>query len=164
MEDTPRTDADLMLLLSHVQHSLASEMTARLEGIGISPRAHCVLSKAMTGDLTQRALAELCDLDRTTMVTALDELEDAGLAERLPAPGDRRARIVGVTDAGRRKVAEAQMIVDDIYDDVLAAVPARERAAFVAALERLATGRLAAPADCERPVRRRGERGARMIP
>jgi MarR family transcriptional regulator, transcriptional regulator for hemolysin len=157
-EDPPRTDADLMLLLSHVSHALATEMTAGLEGIGITPRAHSVLSKAMTGDLTQRHLAELCDLDRTTMVTTLDELEAAGLAERRPAPGDRRARIVGVTDAGRRKVGEAQAIVDGIYEDVLASLPPRERTAFVAALERLATGLLSVPAECERPVRRRAER------
>ena len=158
------TDADLMLLLSQAGHALATEMTAGLEGIGISPRAHCVLSKAMSGDLTQGHLAELCDLDRTTMVVTLDELEAAGLAERRPAPGDRRARIIGVTEAGARKVAEAQAIVDGIYDDVLGALPARERAAFSAALERLVTGRLSAPADCERPVRRRAERARIVVP
>ena len=163
-DGTPRTDADLMLLLSLAGHALATEMTAGLEAIGISPRAHCVLSKAMTGDFAQGHLAELCDLDRTTMVVTLDELEAAGLAERRPAPGDRRARIIGVTEAGGRKVAEAQAIVDGIYDDVLGTLPAHERAAFIAALERLVTGRLSAPAECERPVRRRAERAPTVGP
>ena len=160
---TPRTDADLMLLLSQAGHALTTELTAGLEGIGISPRAHCVLSKAMTGSLTQGRLAELCDLDRTTMVVTLDELEAAGLAERRPAPGDRRARIIAVTESGKGKVAEAQEMVNGIYDDVLGTLPARERVAFVAALDRLVTGRLSAPAACERPVRRRSSRSATVV-
>jgi MarR family transcriptional regulator, transcriptional regulator for hemolysin len=162
-DDPPRTDADLMLLLGQTTHVLATEMAAGLERAGISPRAHCVLSKAMAGDFTQGHLAELCDLDRTTMVATLDELEAAGMAERRPAPGDRRARIIAVTAAGERKVAEAQAIVDGIYEDVLGTLPARERAAFVAALERLVTGRLSEPAQCARPVRRRAERAPTVI-
>src|SRR5262245_24135762 len=117
--DSPsRTDADLMLLLAQTSHALANELAAGLECLGVSPRAHCVLSKAMVGEFTQGHLAELCHLDRTTMVATLDELEAAGLAERRPAPGDRRARIVAVSPAGERMVAQAQAIVDGIYEDV----------------------------------------------
>jgi MarR family transcriptional regulator for hemolysin len=164
MSDEPApTDADLMLLLGQTTHALANELAAGLECLGVSPRAHCVLSKAMVGEFTQGHLAELCDLDRTTMVATLDELEAAGLAERRPAPGDRRARIIAVTAAGERMVAEAQAIVDGIYGDVLGSLPARERAAFVAALERLVTGRLSEPAQCARPVRRRAERSRAAI-
>src|SRR4029453_12506093 len=86
-DDPPRTDADLMLLLGQTTHALATEMAAGLGRAGISPRAHCVLSKAMAGDFTQGHLAELCDLDRTTMVATLDELEAAGMAERRGRPG-----------------------------------------------------------------------------
>jgi DNA-binding MarR family transcriptional regulator len=164
MEDAPaRTDADLMLLLGQASHALANELAAGLERLGVSPRAHCVLSKAMVGEFTQGHLAELCNLDRTTMVATLDELEAARLAERRPAPGDRRARIIAVTEAGERMVARAQDIVDGVYDDVLGSLPARERAAFVAALERLVTGRLSEPAECSRPVRRRAERAPTVV-
>ena len=162
-DDPPRTDADLMLLLGQTTHALANELAAGLQCLGLSPRGHCVLSKAMVGEFTQGALAQVCDLDRTTLVATLDELEAAGLAERLPAPGDRRARIIAVTEAGAAKVAEGRAIVDDVYDDVLGSLPARERAAFVGALERLVTGRLSEPADCGRPVRRRAERSPRVV-
>ncbi len=142
-EDPVRPDADLMLLLGQTSHALANELAAGLECLGVSPRAHCVLSKAMVGEFTQGHLAALCDLDRTTMVATLDELEAAGLAERRPAPGDRRARIVSVTDEPASAWSpSARAIVDGVYDDVLGSLPARERAAFVAALERLVTGRL----------------------
>jgi MarR family transcriptional regulator for hemolysin len=149
---------DLVLLLSQASHALTTELTAGLAALGISPRAHCVLSKAVTGELTQTRLAELCDLDKTTMVVTIDELEKAGLAERRLSSTDRRARIISVTEAGERILADARAIVARIYDDVLATLPAPEREAFVGGLVRLVEGRLATPVQCDRPVRRRALR------
>jgi MarR family transcriptional regulator, transcriptional regulator for hemolysin len=146
---------DLLLLLSQATHSLTTEMVAALAELGISPRAHCVLSHAMAGDLAQNQLAELCGLDKTTMVVTIDELEKAGLAERRLSSTDRRARIISVTDAGERIVAEGNEIVARIFDDVLSVLPAGERGVFVSGLERLVSGRLSTPVHCDRPVRRR---------
>jgi MarR family transcriptional regulator, transcriptional regulator for hemolysin len=159
----PRLAPDLAFMLSQVSHALATELTAALTELGISPRAHCVLSKALTGELTQNRLAELCALDKTTMVVTIDEMERAGLAERRPSSTDRRARIIAVTEAGRQLVAAAQQIVSRIHTDVLAALPAEERDAFVSALERLLDGRLGTPVQCERPVRRRVPRAAHFV-
>ncbi|MGH9277507.1 MAG: MarR family winged helix-turn-helix transcriptional regulator [Acidimicrobiales bacterium] len=147
-------DVDLALLLSQAAHSLTTELTAELAALGITPRAHCVLSKARAGDLTQNRLAELCNLDKTTMVVTMDELERAGLAARRPSTADRRARIISVTDAGARVVAQADEIVARIQGDVLDALPARERTSFVNGLARLAAGRLSTPVACERAPRR----------
>jgi MarR family transcriptional regulator, transcriptional regulator for hemolysin len=149
---------DLAFLLSWASHALATELTAALAELGISPRAHCVLVKAMPGELTQTQLAEACGLDKTTMVVTMDELEKRGLAERQLSGNDRRARIISVTDAGKRLAAKAQKIVDRIHSDVLAALPAGERRAFVDGLVRLVDGRLATTVPCERPVRRRAPR------
>jgi MarR family transcriptional regulator, transcriptional regulator for hemolysin len=152
---TADVDVDLMLLLDQAGHALSTELTAGLAGLGITPRAHCVLAHALAGDLTQTDLAERCGLDKTTMVVTMDELERAGLAERTPSTTDRRARLISVTAAGKRKLAQANTIVQRIYADVLAALPGTERQAFVAGLSRLVGGRLATPVHCERPVRRR---------
>jgi MarR family transcriptional regulator, transcriptional regulator for hemolysin len=151
---TERT-ADLIFLLSQAAHALTTELTAELEGLGITPRAHCVLTHALDGDQTQIQLAERCSLDKTTMVVTIDDLERAGLAERRPSPTDRRARIIVVTDAGREKVAQADDIVARIYGDVLGSLPDGERDGFVDGLSRLVAGRLATPPACDRPVRRR---------
>jgi DNA-binding MarR family transcriptional regulator len=133
-------------------------MTAQLQALGISPRAHCVLTHALRGELTQSQVAEQCALDKTTMVVTMDELEKAGLAERRSSGTDRRARIIAVTKAGERSVAEANAIVGRIYAEVLGALPAGQRDAFVAGLAQLVGGRLSTPAKCERPVRRRAVR------
>jgi MarR family transcriptional regulator, transcriptional regulator for hemolysin len=144
---------DLGLLLSRAAHGLHAELTAGLTELGISPRAHCVLSHALGGELTQSQLAGLCSLDKTTMVVTIDELERAGLAERRLSSTDRRARIIWVSPAGERLVERGREVVARIYDDVLGVLPEDERSEFVEALTRVA-GRLADPPRCETPVRR----------
>jgi MarR family transcriptional regulator, transcriptional regulator for hemolysin len=122
--------------------------------IGITPRAYCVLFHAMQAERTQIQLAEIADLDKTTMVVTVDELERAGLAERRPSSTDRRARIIAVTEAGKRAVAEGTRIADGVHQAVLDALPAGEREPLVAALSQLADGHLSVPAECGRPARR----------
>jgi DNA-binding MarR family transcriptional regulator len=145
-------------LLSQAHYALASELAAAFEPLGVSSRGHKVLAAAMTGERTQKELAELVGLDKTTMVVTLDELEAAGLAERRPSTSDRRARVIAVTKAGRRKVAEGRAVVDRIQADVLAALPERERRALLEGLGSLVQGRLSTPVECNPPLRRREAR------
>jgi DNA-binding MarR family transcriptional regulator len=153
--DPPALGIDLMLLLWKASHALATEHTAALAELGIAPRAYCVLSKAAAGELTQIQLAEVCGLDKTTMVVTVDELERAGLAERRLSPTDRRARIIAVTEAGREMIAAGKEIIARLHADILSALPDREQQAFVGALTRLVEGRLSDPVQCDPPVRRR---------
>jgi MarR family transcriptional regulator, transcriptional regulator for hemolysin len=150
-----KPSTDLLYLFAQASHVLTTELTAVLAELGISQRTYCVLSKAMSGELTQGQLAELTLLDKTTMVVTLDELERLGYAERQRSSTDRRARIVVVTKAGRKVVAAADKVVAGVYDDVLAALPDRERAALVESLTRLVEGRLSTPKPCQDPPRRR---------
>ena len=148
--------SDLGWLLSRISHALTTESTAALEDSGISPRGHSVLAAAMTGEYAQTELARMVGLDKTTMVVTVDDLEAQGLVERRPSKSDRRARLIKVTREGRRKVEVADGVLDRVREDVLAALPADERAVFLRALGRLACGRLAEPVPCTQPVRRRG--------
>jgi MarR family transcriptional regulator for hemolysin len=150
---TERT-TDLLILLSQAAHALQTELTAQLESLGITPRSHCVLTHALEGEQTQIRLAERCAMDKTTMVVTVDELERLGLAERRPSPTDRRARIIAVTEAGEKKVAESNAVVARLYRSVLDSLPEDEREPFVDALSRLVNVRLANPPACERAVRR----------
>jgi MarR family transcriptional regulator for hemolysin len=145
---------DLAMLFAEASHSLQTELTARLEHLGLSPREQCVLIKALDGDRTQIQLAELCQLDKTTMVVTVDRLETRGLVERRPAPNDRRARIIAVTDAGRELAQSGDDLVQGIFADVLGSLPDDERDIFASALSRLVTQRLADPPTCVQPVRR----------
>jgi MarR family transcriptional regulator for hemolysin len=131
--------ANLGWLLSQASHALKTELTAALEDLGVSPRAHHVLHTAMGGEYTQTELARIVGLDKTTMVVTLDELEAAGLAQRTPSATDRRTRVVAVTKAGEHKVRQAEEIAARIQADVLDALPAGERQALYSGLRRLNT-------------------------
>ena len=159
-----RPEADVAFLLSQASHALATELTARLAELGISPRAHCVLSKALAGEFTQTHVAEQCALDKTTMVVTLDALERQGLAERRPSGTDRRARIIAVTEEGERVATAADAIVALTYSDVMAALPERQREPFLESLAQLVGGRLSTPPECEKPPRRRAPRAPAAVP
>ena len=107
--DCPECLAEnLSWLLTQAHFNLVSEISAAFEPIGVSNRGYHVLTTALGSEHTQKELAELIGLDKTTMVVTVDELEKAGLAERRPSRTDRRARVVSVAKAGERTVREAQ--------------------------------------------------------
>ena len=167
--DTPqaqRADADecpeclagnLNWLLAQASHALATELAAAFASTGLSPRGHSVLGAAQTGTHTQKHLAELVGLDKTTMVATLDALERDGLATRVPSPTDRRAHVIEVTPAGRRKFAAGNKIIASVQADVLASLGEADGEALLGLLARLVADRLAEPAACQ-SVRRREPR------
>jgi DNA-binding MarR family transcriptional regulator len=150
---------NLNWLLTQAHYALASELAAAFEPLGISPRGHAVLGAATTGAHTQKQLAELVGLDKTTMVATLDELEAAGLAKRVPSTTDRRAHTVAVTTDGRRKITAANRVVAGVQADVLASLGQKLGGELMDALGNLVSKRFAEPAACK-AVRRREPRAA----
>jgi DNA-binding MarR family transcriptional regulator len=150
---------NLNWLLTQAHYALASELAAAFVPLGISPRGHAVLGAATTGSRTQKQLAEMVGLDKTTMVATLDELEKAGLARRVPSMTDRRAHTVEVTADGRRKITAANRIVARVQADVLASLGESLGGKLMDALGSLVRTRLAEPAACK-AVRRREPRAA----
>jgi DNA-binding MarR family transcriptional regulator len=149
-----RTEPDLSFLLDHTSHVLRSKMSAALAEIGLTARMHCVLVHALEEERTQIQLAEIGDMDKTTMVVTVDALEKAGLAERRPSSTDRRARIIAVTDEGARVAEKSQKIVDRVHHDALATLPDGDREALLRALKCLVDGGLANPVEAPRTARR----------
>ncbi|TNY35499.1 MarR family winged helix-turn-helix transcriptional regulator [Thermomonospora catenispora] len=149
---------DLSYLLDHTGHVLRTQMAAALAEIGLTPRMHCVLVHALQGERTQNQLAELGDMDKTTMVVTVDALERAGLAERRPSSTDRRARIIAVTPRGAEVARRSQQIVDRVHREALESLPEEERTVLLHALRRLAEGHLAEPVETPGAVRRARER------
>jgi MarR family transcriptional regulator for hemolysin len=149
-----RAVPDLSFMLAHASHVLATRMTAAFAEIGITPRDYCVLYHAASAELTQIELARVSDLDKTTLVVTLDELEAAGHAGRRASRADRRARVVVVTEDGRRLVAAGHQIADRVHREVLAELAPASRQVFMDSLAALVGGRLAEPVESERPVRR----------
>jgi len=80
-------------------HGVMEEQAVRH---GVSLREYLVLTALSSiAPSTQCALGQAIGLDKTTLTTLLDRLEQAGLLVRQADPQDRRARIPDVTQTGR---------------------------------------------------------------
>ena len=143
----PRSLAEHMgWLMSRASHALGAALTEGLVPLGLSLRDYTVLIAAERAAIeglprTQLALAQAARLDKSTMVVALDALEEEGLVERRPDPKDRRARIVVPTEAGRELLARAEGVVLGVEDEVLADLGDEERRALRGLLTRLVVER-----------------------
>ncbi|WP_405685820.1 MarR family winged helix-turn-helix transcriptional regulator [Streptomyces sp. NBC_00057] len=149
-----RNAPDLSYLLDHTSHVLRTQMSAALAEVGLTARMHCVLVHALEEERTQIQLAEIGDMDKTTMVVTVDALESAGLAERRPSSRDRRARIIAVTEKGARLAEQSRRIVDRVHEDTLQTLPSGDREALLRALNQLAGDHLATPEESPGTVRR----------
>ncbi|MDX3769715.1 MULTISPECIES: MarR family winged helix-turn-helix transcriptional regulator [Streptomyces] len=154
-----RTEPDLSFLLDHTSHVLRTQMAAALAEIGLTARMHCVLVHALEEERTQIQLAEIGDMDKTTMVVTVDALEKAGLAERRPSSKDRRARIIAVTEKGAQVAEASQRLVDGVHERALGSLPQDEREVLLQAMKRLVDGHLATPSESPQTVRRARQRG-----
>lgn len=93
-----------------------------------------VIVEANAG-LTQQALANAAHLDRSTMVTVLDKLEDRGLVERRAA--DRRSNGLFLTADGTALLRGLKRKVAQHERRVLKNLSANERNQLVALLQRI---------------------------
>jgi DNA-binding MarR family transcriptional regulator len=153
----PRPLAEHMgWLMSRASHAIGAALMESLAPLGLNLRDYTVLIAAERAAIegapqTQLALAQSGRLDKSTMVVAVDALEEEGLVERRPDPKDRRARIVVPTDAGRKLLARAEGVVLGVEDDVLADLSAEELRVLRGLLTRLVVGRRSAddePGSC----------------
>jgi DNA-binding MarR family transcriptional regulator len=79
---------------------------------------------------TQQALSTTLMMDRAKVVGLLNELETAGLIERLRSPEDRRRHVVQLTDAGIQGLAKAEFALTAAEDAVLGTLDDTQREAL----------------------------------
>ena len=97
-----------------------TRIAASLESIGLTPALFGLLNLlAMRDGAIQQELGAAMGVDPSTMVSLVDELERAGLAERRPHPADRRARAVTITPKGRRLLKRGRAMAANVEDEVL---------------------------------------------
>src|ERR1700760_1617990 len=99
-----------------------------LGSIGLTPALFALLNVlgARVGSIQQQLSSDM-GIDPSAMVKLIDELENAGLAERRRRPGDRRAWEVAITAKGRRALERARQLVVQVEDEVLGGLAAEDR-------------------------------------
>lgn len=90
----------------------------------------------------QAELAKQLGVDRTVMVYLVDDLEKAGLVERLPDPKDRRSRLIRATEAGRAQLAVTKSRIAAAEAHLLASLSGEQQQALRGMLRRVAGDRL----------------------
>jgi DNA-binding MarR family transcriptional regulator len=107
--DPALTDRWRELLDSHARVSGALERALQAEhGLGVSEFE--VLDRLATGDKDQRRMQELADsvhLSQSALSRLIGRLELEGLVTRAICSNDRRGIFACLTEAGRRRHAEA---------------------------------------------------------
>lgn len=91
------------LVLRLVYQQYAHDIDAALRAAGfddIRPSAANVFPFVPPEGITVSDLAELARVRKQTMAQAVDQLERTGYVERRPNPGDRRSRLVCLTERG----------------------------------------------------------------
>ena len=132
---------DLGALAARLLREIVRRETPILETAGLEMWDYAVLSSLLGGDAaTQRELALATGRDKTRLIGNLDRLETRGLVTRTPDPGDRRNRVVSLTDAGRRLATSCRAEIRAMEDDLLRDVRPADRAAFERVLAHLADG------------------------
>jgi DNA-binding MarR family transcriptional regulator len=82
---------------------------------------------AEAGPLSQRALVDRLQLDKSSMVYIIDELERQGLASRRKDDRDRRSYAVHITPAGRERLADASNTAAEVMTGLLTPLSPADR-------------------------------------
>jgi DNA-binding MarR family transcriptional regulator len=108
-----------------------------LGSIGLTPTVFAVLNVlgAREGTIQQQLSTDM-GIDPSAMVKLINELEEAGLAERRRRRNDRRAWEVKITPQGRHTLQQARRLASDVEDEILGGLTAAERRRLLTLLRR----------------------------
>src|ERR1700751_4829393 len=112
----------LLFRLWRASHTRTAEA---LESIGLTTALFALLNVlgAREGAIQQQLSSDM-GIDPSVMVTLIDELEEAGLAQRRRRPGDRRAWEISITAKGRGAIERARRLALQVEDEVLGGLTA----------------------------------------
>lgn len=112
-----------------------------LAPLGLQVRQWAILTLVREhGPLSQQNAAAQVGVDRTTMVSLVDGLEDAGWLTRERNPDDRRAYALRLTPAGRSLQKRGEKALDKSADALFLRLSYEERATLRALLLKVIEG------------------------
>ncbi|MCD4534255.1 MarR family transcriptional regulator [Nocardioides sp. cx-169] len=125
-------------LIRRAQQVHTSQWSAEFGQELTGPQFAVLRTLRAVGECRQTRLVELIALDKATLSGVIDRLARRGLVASRPDPGDRRSRLVALTDAGRTLNEAALPRAERVQAQTAEPVPPAERAWLNHALELLA--------------------------
>ena len=144
---------DLGFLLYDVAQLYTRRFEARARNLSLR-QAQCktLVLLAKCEGVSQRRLAEICEIDPVRLVRIVDWLEVVGWAERRSDPRDRKARVLGLTESAKAVVERAWEMGRDTSLEALKGVTSDELHLLMDLLERVRTNLLAVEAEARAGV------------
>ncbi|MBX3647311.1 MAG: MarR family transcriptional regulator [Rhodocyclaceae bacterium] len=136
------------------QLAVFGDFAAELKAFDISPGRFgvLVLISANPG-MTQSLLASATQLDRSTMVAVIDQLEARNLVERRASPTDRRSNALVLTADGENLLKLLKRRIKKHEARIAAAMTPAESATLVQLLTRIRTKLQSAPSRPKRTAK-----------
>jgi DNA-binding MarR family transcriptional regulator len=136
----PRVDPrgnDVDTVRDGLAHAICLLSRQRLYvGTDLSLTASHVLYRLQSGGPVRlTTLASSAEISQPSMTQLIQRLERRELVARLADPGDRRAALVTITDAGHRLVVERQEHVRERVGELMAMPPIAQREALYLAAD-----------------------------
>ena len=108
---------------------------------GVTPVQYSIMTAiGCQPRLDQVSLAEQVGIDRATMADVLARLETRGLVSRRRSGKDARMKLVSLTANGRQLLVRIDPHARRAHERTIAALTAKERAAFIRSLTKLVCG------------------------
>jgi DNA-binding MarR family transcriptional regulator len=129
---------DLAEMLAELARRTVAAEQPVLAAHGLSMWGYIVLTALDRSPIrTQSALAHAIGADKTRIIPTLDELQQHGYIERIPDPDDRRARLLAITESGRRIKDAVQVDIQRGEERWLGQLSADESEVFLRVLNQL---------------------------
>jgi DNA-binding MarR family transcriptional regulator len=119
--DTPQTGPTLLYLIKQLELAVRARLDEVLRPAAITPLQYTALTV-----LERRSGLSTAELARNAFVTdqsaadMIGVLEERGLVLRVPDDGDRRRRVLRLTDAGRALLDQVRADVEEVERRMLA--------------------------------------------
>ena len=138
-DETPERLKRQLSRLTGMTSALMSKVAAEALGEVGAHKAHFVVLAALDefGPASQAAIADRTRIYRSDLVAVLNDLAADGWILRAPDPADKRRNVITVTEAGERRLAELERILDGVNDRIMAPLSDDERAQLFALLGRV---------------------------
>ncbi|MEU9271375.1 MarR family transcriptional regulator [Streptomyces sp. NPDC048251] len=89
------------------------------------------------GPASQAELGRRCRVDRSDVVTAVNQLVEQGFVDRTPDPDHGRRNRVTLTPDGVQQLRRMDQLLDQVQDDLLEPLPAEDRQTLTRLLGRV---------------------------
>jgi DNA-binding MarR family transcriptional regulator len=138
----------LGFLLGDVSRLLRRSFDARARTIGVTRPQWRVLTMLIRHEgINQGGLADLLDVEAITLCRMVDRLADAGLVERRPDPGDRRAWRLFLTEKAHPLLAELKILGEGLFEEAMTGLSDNEQTKLATMLELVRNNLSTRPAE-----------------